>query len=59
MLIIFFKNRMGVRAVQMKKVYATLKALLDVLAVLVGESASDGVGRLVMEEASKLLCHKG
>ncbi|URD86789.1 callose synthase [Musa troglodytarum] len=46
-----FSTEMGVRAVQMKKVYATLKALLDVLAVLAGESASDGVGRLVMEEA--------
>ncbi|URD86786.1 callose synthase [Musa troglodytarum] len=42
-----FSTEMGVRAVQMKKVYATLKALLDVLAVLAGESASDGVGRLV------------
>ncbi|CAL9079246.1 unnamed protein product [Musa textilis] len=49
-----FSTEMGVRAVQMKKVYATLKALLDVLAVLAGESASDGVGRLVMEEVRKI-----
>jgi len=40
------------RAVEMKKVYATLRVLIDVLEVLVRDSSSDGMGRLIMEEVN-------
>lgn len=39
----------------MKKVYATLKALLDVLEVLVADSSTDELGRRIMEEVCYLL----
>jgi hypothetical protein len=42
--------RMGVRVVEMRKVYATLRALLDVLEVLVGPSPTDRLGRQILEE---------
>ncbi|ONK58964.1 uncharacterized protein A4U43_C08F1540 [Asparagus officinalis] len=42
------------RAVEMKKVYATLRVLIDVLEVLVRDSSSDGMGRLIMEEVKKI-----
>ncbi|XP_072977021.1 callose synthase 10 isoform X1 [Typha angustifolia] len=46
-------GEMETRAQEMKKVYATLRALLDVLEVLVHDSA-DGLGGLVMEEVRKI-----
>ncbi|WOL18279.1 callose synthase 10 [Canna indica] len=49
-----FSAEIGVRASQMKKVYATLRALLIVLKMLVGESANDGVGRLIIEEINSI-----
>ncbi|KAG6503479.1 hypothetical protein ZIOFF_035794 [Zingiber officinale] len=42
--------KIGARALEMKKVYATLKALLDVLEVLVGESDTSELGRRIKEE---------
>lgn len=35
---------------EMRKVYATLRALLDVLEILVGPSPADRLGRQVLEE---------
>lgn len=36
----------------MKKVYATLRALVEVMEVLSKDGATDGVGRLIAEEVS-------
>lgn len=38
----------------MKKVYATLRVLIDILEVLVRDSSSDGMGKLIMEEVNFL-----
>lgn len=38
--------------IEMKKVFATLRALLDVLEVLVGDSATDELSRQIMEEVT-------
>lgn len=35
---------------EMKKIYATLRALLDVLEILVGQAPSDRLGRQILEE---------
>jgi callose synthase len=43
-------TRMGARAVEMKKIYATLRALLDVLEILVGQAPTDRLGRQILEE---------
>ncbi|KAH7668690.1 callose synthase protein [Dioscorea alata] len=45
---------MEARAVEMRKVYAILRTLVDVLEALVGDSAADGIGRLIMEEVKKM-----
>ncbi|GJN34266.1 hypothetical protein PR202_gb22915 [Eleusine coracana subsp. coracana] len=45
---------MGARAMEMRKVYATLRALLDVLENLVGPSPTDRLGRQVLEEIKKI-----
>lgn len=42
--------RMGAMAAEMKKIYATLRALLDVLEVFVGQSPTDRLGRQILEE---------
>jgi len=42
--------RMGARAMEMKKVYVTLRALLDVLEILVGQSPTDRLHRQILEE---------
>lgn len=44
--------RLEARAVEMKKVYATLRVLIDVLEALVTDSSSDGMGKLIMEEVT-------
>ncbi|XP_042393407.1 callose synthase 10 isoform X2 [Zingiber officinale] len=49
-----FSTEIGARALEMKKVYATLKALLDVLEVLVGESDTSELGRRIKEEVKKM-----
>ncbi|XP_062233797.1 callose synthase 10 isoform X2 [Phragmites australis] len=49
-----FSTEMGARAMEMKKVYATLRALLDVLEILVGPSATDRLGRQILEEIKKI-----
>jgi hypothetical protein len=41
---------MGNRAREMKKVFATLRALLDVLENLVGQSPTDRLHRQILEE---------
>ncbi|KAM0935660.1 putative 1,3-beta-glucan synthase [Dioscorea sansibarensis] len=45
---------MEARAVEMRKVYAILRTLIDVLEALVRDSATDGIGRLIMEEVKKM-----
>jgi callose synthase len=40
---------MGSRAVEMRKFYATLRALLDVLEIFVGKSPSDKLGRQILD----------
>ncbi|XP_008788670.2 callose synthase 10 isoform X2 [Phoenix dactylifera] len=49
-----FSTEFETRAVEMKKIYATVWALIDVLELLVRDSATDGVGRLIMEEIKKI-----
>ncbi|TVU09023.1 hypothetical protein EJB05_42462 [Eragrostis curvula] len=49
-----YSTEMGARAVEMKKVYATLRALLDVLEILVGPSPTDRLGRQILEEIKKI-----
>lgn len=46
--------RLESRAIEMKKVYATLRVLIDILEVLVRDSSSDGMGKLIMEEVNFL-----
>jgi callose synthase len=45
---------MGARAMEMKKVYVTLRALLDVLEILVGQSPTDRLHRQILEEIKKI-----
>ncbi|GJM99141.1 hypothetical protein PR202_ga16218 [Eleusine coracana subsp. coracana] len=49
-----YSTEMGARAMEMRKVYATLRALLDVLENLVGPSPTDRLGRQVLEEIKKI-----
>uniref|UniRef100_A0A453QDB6 1,3-beta-glucan synthase n=1 Tax=Aegilops tauschii subsp. strangulata TaxID=200361 RepID=A0A453QDB6_AEGTS len=49
-----FSTEMGARAMEMKKIYATLRALLDVLEILVGQAPSDRLGRQILEEIKKI-----
>ncbi|XP_006655702.1 callose synthase 10 [Oryza brachyantha] len=49
-----FSTEMGSRAVEMKKIYATLRALLDVLEILVGQSPSDRLGRQILDEIRRI-----
>ncbi|KAL6641747.1 hypothetical protein ACP70R_019928 [Stipagrostis hirtigluma subsp. patula] len=49
-----YSTEMGARAAEMKKVYATLRALLDVLETLVGQSPTDRLGRQILEEIKKI-----
>lgn len=42
--------RLGFRALEMKKVIATLRALVEVLEALSKDADPDGVGRLIKEE---------
>lgn len=44
--------RLELSSVEMKKVYATLRALVEVMEVLSKDGATDGVGRLIAEEVS-------
>nr|CAB3499926.1 unnamed protein product [Digitaria exilis] len=48
--ILFATIRMGARAMEMKKVYVTLRALLDVLEILVGQSPTDRLHRQILDE---------
>ncbi|KAM0882138.1 hypothetical protein ACQ4PT_032510 [Festuca glaucescens] len=49
-----FSTEMGARALEMKKIYATLRALLDVLEILVGQAPTDRLGRQILEEIKKI-----
>ncbi|CAD6212301.1 unnamed protein product [Miscanthus lutarioriparius] len=49
-----FSTEMGNRAREMKKVFATLRALLDVLENLVGQSPTDRLHRQILEEIKKI-----
>lgn len=49
--------RMGNRAMKMKKVFATLRALLDVLENLVGQSPTDRLHRQILEEVIHCRTH--
>ncbi|XP_039828027.1 callose synthase 10-like isoform X2 [Panicum virgatum] len=49
-----FSTEMGARAMEMKKVYVTLRALLDVLEILVGQSPTDRLHRQILEEIKKI-----
>lgn len=41
----------------MRRVFATLKALVEVMEALSKDAAPDGVGRLIMEEVLSSLLH--
>ncbi|KAK1286687.1 Callose synthase 10 [Acorus calamus] len=45
---------MELRSVQMKKVYATLRALIEVLEALTRDLPADGLSRLIKEEVAKM-----
>eukprot|EP00268_Persea_americana_P030985 TRINITY_DN3005_c1_g1_i2.p1 TRINITY_DN3005_c1_g1~~TRINITY_DN3005_c1_g1_i2.p1 ORF type:complete len:1912 (+),score=293.34 TRINITY_DN3005_c1_g1_i2:360-6095(+) len=52
-----FSTRLGeleLSSLEMKKVYATLRALVEVMEVLSKDGATDGVGRLIAEELRKI-----
>ncbi|CAL4941189.1 unnamed protein product [Urochloa decumbens] len=49
-----FSTEMGARAMEMKKVYVTLRALLEVLEILVGQSPTDRLHRQILEEIKKI-----
>ncbi|KAF8674813.1 hypothetical protein HU200_047941 [Digitaria exilis] len=49
-----FSTEMGARAMEMKKVYVTLRALLDVLEILVGQSPTDRLHRQILDEIKKI-----
>lgn len=49
-----FSTEMGNRAMKMKKVFATLRALLDVLENLVGQSPTDRLHRQILEEIKRI-----
>ncbi|WVZ58008.1 hypothetical protein U9M48_008324 [Paspalum notatum var. saurae] len=49
-----FSTEMGARAMEMKKVYVTLRALLDVLENLVGQSPTDRLHRQILDEIKKI-----
>lgn len=50
--------RLEVRASQMKKVVATLRALVEVMEALSKDADPDGVGGLIMEEVQVLCCFR-
>ncbi|XP_020112888.1 callose synthase 10 [Ananas comosus] len=52
-------GEMESRMIEMKKVFATLRALLDVLEVLVGDSATDELSRQIMEEVKRIKISDG
>ncbi|PKA45943.1 Callose synthase 10 [Apostasia shenzhenica] len=45
---------MEARVLELKRVYTILRALIDVLELLVGDSTSDGISRLILEEVKKV-----
>ncbi|XP_077236924.1 glucan synthase-like 8 [Tasmannia lanceolata] len=47
-------GELELRALEMKKVYATLRALIEVMEVLSKDAATDGVGRLIVEELRRI-----
>ncbi|XP_058086685.1 callose synthase 10 isoform X2 [Magnolia sinica] len=52
-----FSTNLGeleLRSLEMKKVYATLRALVEVMEVLTRDAATDGVGRQINEELRKI-----
>lgn len=49
-----FSTEFESRAAEMKKIYMTLRALIDVLELLVGDSATDELGWIIMEEVRKI-----
>lgn len=51
-LILFFYSflRLGLRFSEMRKVFATLRAVVEVMESLSKDAAPDGVGRLIIEE---------
>ncbi|KAH0461335.1 hypothetical protein IEQ34_008910 [Dendrobium chrysotoxum] len=42
------------RVLELRRVYSTLRALIDVLEYLVGDSVTDGSSRLIMEEVKRI-----
>lgn len=49
-----FSGEMEARALEFRRVYSTLRALIDVLELLVGDSVNNGTSRLIMEEVKKI-----
>lgn len=47
-------GELGVRFSEMRKVFATLRAVVEVMESLSKDAAPDGVGRLIMEELSRI-----
>jgi hypothetical protein len=43
-------TRMGARAVERRRIYATVRALLEVLEILVGQAPTDRLARQILEE---------
>ncbi|PWA72447.1 serine-threonine/tyrosine-protein kinase catalytic domain-containing protein [Artemisia annua] len=54
-----FSADMGLRSQETKKVFTTLKALVEVMEFLVKEAAPDGVGREIAEELKRLKLEYG
>lgn len=47
---VLYTGRLGLRSSEMKKVIATLKALVEVMEALSGNADPNGVGKLINEE---------
>jgi hypothetical protein len=52
----FFCFRLQRRSLEMKKVMATLRAIVEVMKSLSKDADPDGVGRLIIEEVQPFAC---
>ncbi|XP_058227988.1 callose synthase 10-like isoform X2 [Rhododendron vialii] len=52
--VLIMEGRLELRSSEMKKVFATLRALVEVMEAPSKDAAPDGVGRLIVEEVRKI-----
>ncbi|KAL6008465.1 hypothetical protein ACLOJK_033976 [Asimina triloba] len=50
----YASSRLELRAMEMKKVFATLKAIVEVIELLAGDAPTDGVARQIKDELRKI-----